>query len=185
MGLEILRGEERVVKSDLPRIFTDVCEEEYNLLAPLSAKVLVEATKRQQTFLNPKEFEKKEDENALYIRLNGSKGGLRATSSNQWNQLANALWESKKDNVFLIVDGSVFGSSEFENKVLTDYLSSLDKNVYVISEGARNTYKKIGDVHYFTLGSGNELLSLTRLDNHKYLAFDFGKTVTFGWKSLY
>lgn len=134
---------------------------------------------------NPKDFEKKEDENALYIRLNGSKGGLRATSSNQWNQLANALWESKKDNVFLIVDGSVFGSSEFENKVLTDYLSSLDKNVYVISEGARNTYKKIGDVHYFTLGSGNELLSLTRLDNHKYLAFDFGKTVTFGWKSLY
>ncbi len=62
MGLEILRGEERVVKADIPQIFTDVCEEEYNLLAPLSAKVLVEATKRQQTFLNPKEFENATEE---------------------------------------------------------------------------------------------------------------------------
>ena len=56
MGLEILRGEERVVKADLPRIFTDVCEEEYNLLAPLSAKVLVEATKRQLNYLYPDKF---------------------------------------------------------------------------------------------------------------------------------
>lgn len=56
MGLEILRGEERIVKAQLPRIFKDVQEDEYNLLAPLSAKVLVAATKRQQTYLNPKEF---------------------------------------------------------------------------------------------------------------------------------
>ncbi len=56
LGLEILRGPEKVVEADLPRIFVDVQEEEYNLLAPLSAKVLVEATKRQQTFLNPTEF---------------------------------------------------------------------------------------------------------------------------------
>lgn len=55
-GLEILRGEERVVKGDIPRIFTDVCEEEYNLLAPLSAKVLVEATKRQLKYLYPDKF---------------------------------------------------------------------------------------------------------------------------------
>ena len=57
MGVEIVRGEEKVVKADLPRIFTDVQEKDYNLLAPLSAKVLVAATKRQQKYLNPKEFE--------------------------------------------------------------------------------------------------------------------------------
>ena len=56
MGLEILRGPEKVVGAELPRIFADVGEEDYNLLAPLSAKVLVEATKRQQIYLNPKEF---------------------------------------------------------------------------------------------------------------------------------
>ncbi|MBS7359885.1 MAG: CapA family protein [Oscillospiraceae bacterium] len=56
MGLKILRGEERIVKDKLPRIFVDVGEEEYNLLAPLSAKMLVSATKRQMTYLKPDEF---------------------------------------------------------------------------------------------------------------------------------
>ena len=56
MGLKILRGEEHIVKSDLPKIFTDVQQKDYELLAPLSAKALIAATKRQQTYLNPKEF---------------------------------------------------------------------------------------------------------------------------------
>ena len=56
MGLEILRGSERVVKAEIPRIFVDVQPDEYELLAPLSAKVLVEATKRQQKYLNPERF---------------------------------------------------------------------------------------------------------------------------------
>lgn len=56
MGLKILRGPEHIVKGELPRIFTDVQEEEYNLLAPLSAKMLIAATKRQMTYLNPQRF---------------------------------------------------------------------------------------------------------------------------------
>jgi poly-gamma-glutamate synthesis protein (capsule biosynthesis protein) len=56
MGLRIVRGEERVVKDELPRIFVDVGEEEYNLLSPLSAKMLIAATKRQMTYLKPEEF---------------------------------------------------------------------------------------------------------------------------------
>ncbi|MBE6617830.1 MAG: CapA family protein [Ruminococcaceae bacterium] len=56
MGLEIVRGTERIIKADLPRIFTDVQSDEYELLAPLSAKVLVEATKRQQKYLYPDKF---------------------------------------------------------------------------------------------------------------------------------
>lgn len=55
-GLKILRGPEHVVQGDIPRIFTDVQEDEYNLLAPLSAKMLIAATKRQQIYLNPKEY---------------------------------------------------------------------------------------------------------------------------------
>ena len=56
MGLRIVRGEERVVKDELPRIFVDVQEEDYNLLSPLSAKMHIEATKRQMTYLKPEEF---------------------------------------------------------------------------------------------------------------------------------
>ena len=55
-GLKILRGPEHVVQGDIPRIITDVQDDEYNLLAPLSAKMLIAATKRQQIYLNPKEY---------------------------------------------------------------------------------------------------------------------------------
>ncbi len=56
MGLKIVRGDERVVKHDLPPIFQNVQEEDYKLLSPLSAKMHIEATKRQMTYLKPEEF---------------------------------------------------------------------------------------------------------------------------------
>lgn len=55
-GLTIDRKEERIVKGELPKIFTDVQEEEYKLLAPLAAKMLIAATKRQWAYLKPKQF---------------------------------------------------------------------------------------------------------------------------------
>lgn len=62
MGLKILRGPEHIVKAELPRIFVDINEEEYNLLAPLSAKMHIAATKRQMTYLKPDEFKNATDE---------------------------------------------------------------------------------------------------------------------------
>lgn len=56
MGLKIVRGEERIVKDELPRIFVDVDEKEYNLLSPISAQMHINATKRQMAYLKPEEF---------------------------------------------------------------------------------------------------------------------------------
>ncbi len=56
MGLKIDRTTEHILQDKLPRIFVDVGEEEYNLLAPLSAKMLIAATKRQMTYLKPEIF---------------------------------------------------------------------------------------------------------------------------------
>lgn len=56
LGIKIDREKEQVIKGDLPEIFVDVEEKEYNLLAPLAAKMLVSAYKRQAKFLNPKEY---------------------------------------------------------------------------------------------------------------------------------
>ncbi len=62
MGLKILRGPEHIVKAPLPRIFTDVQEDEFNLLSPLSAKMHIAATRRQMTFLNPARFKNATEE---------------------------------------------------------------------------------------------------------------------------
>lgn len=62
MGLKIIRGDEKVVKHDLPPVFQDVQEEDFKLLSPLSAKMHIEATKRQMTYLKPEEFKNATEE---------------------------------------------------------------------------------------------------------------------------
>ncbi|MCQ2081013.1 MAG: CapA family protein [Lachnospiraceae bacterium] len=58
MGILIDRNSERVVNGELPLIFSDVPEEEYKLLEPLSAKAFLEATKKQQIYLKPNQYNK-------------------------------------------------------------------------------------------------------------------------------
>ncbi|MBR6358687.1 MAG: CapA family protein, partial [Lachnospiraceae bacterium] len=55
-GLLIDRNTERVLYAELPDIFTNVQADEYERLAPLSAKAFIAATKRQQIFMNPAKF---------------------------------------------------------------------------------------------------------------------------------
>lgn len=55
-GISIVRGPEHIVKADLPKIFENVQEDEYEKLAPLAAKMFIAATKRQQIYLNPQMF---------------------------------------------------------------------------------------------------------------------------------
>lgn len=55
-GIKINREKEIVEPSELPDIFTDVCEAEYKLLEPLAAKMFIENTKRQLKYLKPDKF---------------------------------------------------------------------------------------------------------------------------------
>ncbi len=131
-------------------------------------------------------FSFSEDANAAYITLDLSGGSIRGTSSEQWAQLANAMYMTSKSNVFLLSESSVFGNSEFENKVLKDYLSSLDKNIFVITGGDRNTYKNVDEVSYFTISNTDkETLSPARINTRCYLEFTFSGNVTFEWKNIY
>lgn len=56
LGIKINRVSETVEKGILPKIFTNVTEEEYIKLAPLAAKMFIENTKRQLKYLKPDQF---------------------------------------------------------------------------------------------------------------------------------
>ena len=56
MGIRILRGEERIVKAPLPDVFTNIPAEEYELLAPLSARAFVAEEMRKMIYLEPERF---------------------------------------------------------------------------------------------------------------------------------
>ncbi|MDO4966294.1 MAG: CapA family protein [Lachnospiraceae bacterium] len=55
-GIEIDRTCDHVIKGDIPDIFVDVREEEYEKLAPFAAKMFIENTKRQLRYLKPDIF---------------------------------------------------------------------------------------------------------------------------------
>ena len=56
MGIQIVRGDERIVGAPLPDIFTNVPAEEYELLAPLSAKAFVVEDSRKMIYLEPETY---------------------------------------------------------------------------------------------------------------------------------
>jgi len=56
IGIKIVRGEERIDICPLPDVFTNIPEEEYRFLAPLSAKAFVEEDKRKMIYLEKDRF---------------------------------------------------------------------------------------------------------------------------------
>lgn len=61
-GIRIDRECDHIVSDSLPKIFTDIQEEEYELLLPLGARMFIDNTKRQWTFLKPEIFKDATDE---------------------------------------------------------------------------------------------------------------------------
>lgn len=62
LGVKIDRTNERIIKTELPDIFENVPEEEYKLLSPLSAKMMISAYKRQAIYLKPDEYKNASEE---------------------------------------------------------------------------------------------------------------------------
>ncbi len=55
-GIKVDRSDEHIVSCELPAIFCDIKEAEYEKLKTLGAKVLIENTKRQLRYMKPSEF---------------------------------------------------------------------------------------------------------------------------------
>ena len=56
VGIQIIRGEERIDIAPLPDIFVNIPADEYELLSPLAAKAFVIEEKRKMVFLKPQRF---------------------------------------------------------------------------------------------------------------------------------
>lgn len=56
LGIKIVRGEERIKETEMPDIFTNVCAEEYDLLAPLGAASFLDEERKKMIYLEPERF---------------------------------------------------------------------------------------------------------------------------------
>lgn len=62
VGTKLDRTTERLDLCELPDIFTDVCAEEYELLAPYAAKAFLIDDKRKMIFLDPERYKNADEE---------------------------------------------------------------------------------------------------------------------------
>lgn len=126
-----------------------------------------------------------EDDRAFYVSLDTSRGGIRNTDKNQWKNIVNIASKTDKENLFLLCNNEIFSEDEFENRVIVDYLSSIDKNVFVISRSDNASYRNIGGVKYFTLDKTpkSDILAGKSRENN-CIEFRFGESVTFDFVSI-
>ena len=62
VGTKLIRGEQHIVLSKLPDIFTDVPERDYHTLIPFASKVFLEEEKRRMRFVDPEKYTDASDE---------------------------------------------------------------------------------------------------------------------------
>ena len=159
-------------------------------LNPISAFHRINAkneTLLQKGFVVEKDVKQSsnEDENALYLFVDTSKGGIRNSGATQWNGIVSAINGTQKENVIIVTNNSIFGQDEFENRVVKDYFASINKNVFVVSRGDSASYMNVGGVEYITLDSSVETsLSLSDEKRKNSVVFSFGETVTFDFESI-
>ena len=121
-----------------------------------------------------------EDDYAFYISLDTSGGGIRNTDSKQWQNIVKVVSQTDKKYLFLLCNNEIFCDDDFENRVIVDYLASLEKEVFVISRSHFNSYKNLSGVKYFTLDKTPSLLpTLGDSDDFNCVEFRFGDKVTF------
>jgi len=94
----------------------------------------------------------------LFISLNSSKGGIRATNSSQWTSLMNDLKTREEKNFVLVLPTSLYGSNGFSDKLEADLLHKFlvdaklnGKNIFVVQGGNNNKSELIDGIRYIHL----------------------------------
>ncbi|TZE83182.1 phosphodiester glycosidase family protein [Calorimonas adulescens] len=107
--------------------------------------------------------------NSSFIVMDSSKGGLRATDASQWFALKDYLKNANGENIFLVLNTPVWGSSGFTDQreaallenTLKDFKNSTGKNVWILYQGGQNFYTALNDeIRYLGLsGTKNAVKS--------------------------
>ena len=139
-------------------------------------------------------YSTKEIENALFISIDVSSGGLRITDYNQWINLQNAIKETKQKNVIVIMNGTLEDFTDSKEKQLfIDTMCELkrntSKNIWVLYDGENSTYSMERGVKYLSIN--NESVNINEPSNvakeTKYLEITISKDneLSYEYKKLF
>ncbi len=123
--------------------------------------------------------------NSTFITVTTQNGSIRTHSSKQWDNLNNAIQESKDNNLFILANGYI-DTNSFENTTLIDLLKETDKNVYIITNSTQNSLHKYGNVHIFEMCDTSDGITLEdKFSCGNILEFNISNKVTYEFKKLW
>ena len=139
-------------------------------------------------------YSTKEIENALFISIDVSSGGLRITDYNQWIELQNAIKETKQKNVIVIMNGTLEDFTDSKEKqlfidIMCELKRNTSKNIWVLYDGENSTYSMERGVKYLSIN--NESVNINEPSNvakeTKYLEITISKDneLSYEYKKLF
>lgn len=144
--------------------------------------------------INSKGYETKEIENALFINIDVSSGGLRITDYNQWLEFEDAIKTTRQKNIIIIMNGTLNDfTDEKEKQLFIDTLceikKSTSKNIWVLHQGENSNYSMERGVKYLSINN-EDVNSLEPIDvarEVRYLEITISETneLTYEYKKLF
>lgn len=126
----------------------------------------------------------KKDNNTVIANFKNSKGGLRATNINQWNELVNVIKGGTESNVIITIDGGSKDELGFINPIERDFLKETleemvknGKRVFLITNLKQPTSSRFEEgVRYLNINPDDTEIQILNINR-------IGDNVIYGIKS--
>ena len=141
-----------------------------------------------------KEFSTTEIENALFINIDVSSGGLRTTDYNQWLDLQNVIKEKNQKNVIVIMNGTLEDFKDKKEKqlfidTLCDLRRSTSKNIWVIHDGETSTYSMERGIKYLSINNSdintNEPIDVAKETKYLEITITEDNKISYEYKKVF
>ncbi len=130
--------------------------------------------------------------NSSFIVLDSSKGGLRATDSQQWFKLKDYLNRAAGTNVFIVLPTPVWGTDGFTDQreaelfesTLKDFKKDSGKNVWILYQGKQSFYTAVNDEIRYVGLSGTTGVTKNDIANMPYALIEVNGSNVYYQKDL-
>ncbi len=163
-------------------------------LAIFTTEQSSEKTKNIKTeILSMNKYSIKENEEATYITIDVSNGGLRKTDYTQWVSLQKDIKNTSNKNIFILMKGTLESFTDVSEKqafidTLCDLRRSTSKNIWLIYQGDYTTYSMERGIKHLIIGNEwiDKIEPLEVAENTKCLIITLdGKNLTYEIKNIF
>ena len=134
-------------------------------------------------------YSKTDFNNSTFITIDCSKSGIRNTNSEEWIRVQNDIRNSKKDNVFIVMNNSLDNFSDskevtFWIDMLCDLRRETNKNIWVLHKGNYTSYSMERGIKYLGIGNAKNAENIPSDTNYILITVN-GKNLTYEIKSIF